>query len=161
MALEPNVELAALYAADQQDRRGDIDWTLDEPRDRERRRRVEELIEEGALATGEDYFHAAMVFQHGGSYRHFWRAHQLAKTATDLGCERARGRAAAAYDRWLMKQGKPQKYGIQFQGYEGRWQLWKVDPDTTDDERAEWNVPPLATTIERLDHMNAERPPPA
>lgn len=52
-----------------------------------------------------------------------------------------------------MRQGKPQKYGTQYVAAGPRWRvwtwgkryrLWDVDPATTDAERAEWGVPPLA-----------------
>ena len=36
-------------------------WPATAERDRARRRRVAELIEAGALTTGADYFHAALV----------------------------------------------------------------------------------------------------
>jgi hypothetical protein len=55
-------ELRRLYDADQSDRdsrrlRPDL-WE----RDRARRRRVQELIDSGALVSAEDHYHAAMVF---------------------------------------------------------------------------------------------------
>lgn len=64
-----------------------------------------------------------------------------------------------AYDRWLMHQGKPQKYGTQYQRVGRHVTFYRVDPDTTDDERAEWNVPPLAHALQRLERMNAQPPP--
>src|SRR5918995_4490380 len=136
-----NRELARLHKADQADRKGAIDWSTLRPRDAERRRRVTELIEAGALATGADHFHAAMVFQHGDGLDDFWRAHELARAAVELGHERARSLVAKSYDRWLMHQGRPQKYSTQYQGVNGRWTLYTVDPATTDDQRAGWNIP--------------------
>ncbi len=59
-----NKELLALFEEDQEDRGGEMPADLLE-RDRERRRRVQELIELAALREPADYFHAAMVFQHG------------------------------------------------------------------------------------------------
>jgi transposase len=66
------------------------------------------------LQAPEDYFHAAMVFQHGETLDDFWRAHELAKRGAELGHPNCRWLTAAAYDRWLMNQGKPQKYGTQY-----------------------------------------------
>ncbi len=63
----------------------------------------------------------------------------------ELGHRAARWLAAAAHDRWLMRQGKPQKYGTQYVTEGDRWRLWEVDPATTDQERKEWSVPPLAS----------------
>jgi hypothetical protein len=160
-----NAELRRLFEADQRDRSGDIrevDWDQLRDRDRQRRRRVEALIAGGALRRGphaEDYFHAAMVFQHGEGSDDIRRAYELASKAAELGMDRARWLAAAAYDRWLMTEGRPQKYGTQYQARDGRWVLYEVDPATTDDERAEWNVPPLAESLARAEQMTRERPP--
>ncbi len=153
-----NQELEAICEADQQDRKGDISPGLVE-RDRARRKRVEELVAAKALHTKEDYFHAALVFQHGEELADYWQAHELAKKASKLGHRSGRWLAAAALDRWLMVQGKSQKYGTQYRSDSGRWELWQVDPNTTDAERAEWNVPPIAKALERTAEMNRTNPP--
>jgi hypothetical protein len=91
-----------------------------------------------------------MVFQHGERLEHFWRAHELALKAAELGHPQpARWLAAAAYDRWLMCQGQPQKYGTQYIAEEVYWKLSDIDPATTDTERAAWGVPPLAKALAR------------
>jgi hypothetical protein len=101
-----------------------------------------------------------MVFQHGADRAHVLRAHELAKRAAGLGSTRpARWLAAAAYDRWLMIAGLPQKYGTQFRFANGRWVLHEVDPTTTDEERARWDVPPLAEALRRADQMACDPGP--
>ena len=64
-----NKELQSLYEQDQANRRAfeQLDHEQRQQmfqRDRQRRQRVEELIESAGLEAPEDYFHAAMVFQH-------------------------------------------------------------------------------------------------
>lgn len=66
--------------------------------------------------------------------------------------------AAAAKDRWLMWQNKPQLYGTQFKKVDGRWILWEVDPTVTDEERARWNVPPLEEAKKKAEALNARAP---
>jgi hypothetical protein len=152
-------ELALLYQQDQADR---SQWQTLTPeqqksvgqRDKKRLQRVEELLANGALQDAKDYFHAAMVFQHGGTGEHYWQAHELAKRGAQLGHVASRWLTAAAYDRWLMSQGKPQKYGTQYTTRDGRWLLYEVDPATTDEQRAEWNVPSLARALQRAEKMN-------
>lgn len=61
---------------------------------------------------------------------------------------------AAAYDRWLMRQGRAQKYGTQYLIRDGRWVLYEVDPATTDAQRARWNVPPLTHSLQHIEEMN-------
>ena|SRR5439155_1578759 len=114
-----NTELQALYEEDQADRQAFEQLDHEQlqlvlQRDRARRQRVEELVEREALQTAEDYFHAAMVFQHGETLDDFWRAHELVRKGAELGHPNCRWLSAATYDRWLMNQGKPQKYGTQY-----------------------------------------------
>ena len=159
-------ELRELYEADQADRRALRSAQPPRPRDlgerdRARLERVRALLDEGAAVTGEDHRHAAMVFQHSGVLEDTWRAHELALRAVELGDDRARWLAAAALDRWLTRQGRPQKYGTQYRTAGEAWELYEVDPETTDAERAGWNVPPLAEALLRAERMTAERPPPA
>src|SRR6202011_3631592 len=52
--------------------------------------------------------------------------------------------AAAALDRLLVHEGQRQKYGTQYRTWGGAQMLVEVNPSTTDEERAEWDVPPLA-----------------
>jgi hypothetical protein len=153
-----NQELGALFDQDQADRRGELPADLDE-RD-ERRRRVEQLLAEGTVVDPDDLFCAAMVFQHGTDRTHFLRAHELAKRAAELGSTRpARWLAAAAYDRWLMTGGLPQKYGTQYRFAKGRWVLHEVDPTTSDEERARWDVPALAEALRRAAQMTCNATP--
>jgi D-serine deaminase-like pyridoxal phosphate-dependent protein len=84
-------ELRALFEEDQADRRVLVEKdqgtdrrqaiTPDEliARDARRLQRLEQLIAEGALNDADDYFHAAMLLQHGPDRVHHQRAHELAK----------------------------------------------------------------------------------
>jgi hypothetical protein len=128
-------------------------------RDQQRRQRVRELIASGALQVAADYFHAARIFQHGDVPEDAWQAYEFALQAANLGETRARWLAAAAYDRWLMYSGKPQKYGTQYVTDGKRHRLWDVNPATTDTERAEWDVPPLAEQSRKAEEATRIDPP--
>ncbi len=163
---EDRDELRQLADADQADRTAGgrtvparENWPDIVERDRARRRRVAELVEAGALSTGADHYHAALVFQHGEAPEDNWRAHELARRAAELGERRGRWLAAAALDRWRMSQGRPQRYGTQYQEVDGRWVLWDVDPTITDQERAAWDVPPLATAARMAEQLGTGREP--
>lgn len=142
--MEPNDELRRIYEEDQADRRGQMSpdiWA----RDRARRERVDAIFSAGGLRTAEDHLRAAFVFQHGDRLEHYWQAHELAMRAVELGHgPPARWLAAAAYDRWLMHQGLPQKFGTQYRLAGARYVLHEVDPLTSDEDRARWDVPTLA-----------------
>jgi hypothetical protein len=159
-----NEELKRLFEADQAERIEHPDygtpdyWALRE-RDRQRRQQVTEMIESGTCTTTKDYFHAALIFQHGDELDEIWQAHQLAKQSVELGHTPARWLAAASLDRWLMYQGQPQKYGTQFVPDSKRHRLWDVEPTTTDADRAAWGVPSLAEQLARAEEMNQSGEP--
>ncbi|HZR41565.1 MAG TPA: DUF6624 domain-containing protein [Ktedonobacteraceae bacterium] len=158
-----NSELRTLFEADQAERQhhpsaGTPEYRELRERDAQRRQRVTELIAQGALNVAEDYYHAALIFQHGESVEDIWKAHTLASTSAQLGFGQGKWLAAAALDRWLMYQSKPQKYGTQFVPDGKRWRIWDVDPTTTDADRAEWDVPPLEEQLKRAEDMTRQDP---
>jgi hypothetical protein len=154
-----NEELRSIYVADQADRaEGILEMSVID-RDLARRLRVRELLSSEAVRTAADFFHAAMVFQHGPEEEDSRIANDLARKALELGhvgeawwCSAA-WLVAASGDRLLMRQGRAQKYGTQFlrRGLGGPLELWEVDPDTTDEERAALNVPPIAEALARAE----------
>jgi hypothetical protein len=112
-----NPEMAAIYQADQADRGGGgaaVDWSQVAPRDRARRARTLELVAAGALASADDYRHAAFVLQHGSEANDYLLAHSFAIIAAARGRADAAWIAAASLDRYLMKIGRPQIYGTQY-----------------------------------------------
>jgi hypothetical protein len=158
-----NPELERLYNEDQADREGgpnaEKDWQAVSKRDEERRAKVREIVDKGGATTSADYYRAAMVYQHGTEVPEYDEAHRLALKAVELDPENGKAKwlAAAAKDRSLMWQGKPQLYGTQFRKVDGRWILWEVDTSITDEERAKWNVPPLAEQMKKVETLNAPR----
>jgi len=161
-----NGELAELFRADMDERT--VHPAYDTPeyralreRDAGRRRRLKEIVESGGLKEAEDYYHAAWILNHGESLEEIWQAHLLAKEAAELGLRRARWLVAAAFDRWLMYQGKPQKYGTQIVPDGKRQRVWDVEPSTTNDERAQWDVPTLEEMNRRAGEVTRNEPMPS
>jgi hypothetical protein len=160
-----NADLVQLVKEDQEDRRGGaggIDWEQVAPRDRERCLRVKAILAVGGAKTPDDKLNAALVLQHSEELVDFELAHRLAKEAAEADADLAGARwlAAAALDRSLVRAGKPQKYGTQSILQDGRWVVAEVDPAVTDEERALWEVPPLAESRRRVEALNALRPTP-
>lgn len=159
-----NEELLALYSADRQERidqprMGTPEYTAMRERDHQRRIRAAAILSTLVAPAAADLYHAALLFQHGDLAEDAWRAYELAREAAERGEERARWLTAAAYDRWLMYQSKPQKYGTQYTHDGIRHRLWDVDPATTDAERAAWNVPPLAEQLRKAEEATRIDPP--
>jgi hypothetical protein len=151
---ESDETLTAHFEADQSSRR---ELRMSAADDRVRLRYVLSALVDRALLTPADYHHAAMILHHGPAREHTHLAYELARRAAEAGYRPARWLAAAALDRWLMHAGLPQKYGTQFHDVHGSYQLWMVDPTTTDEERVEWDVPPLAQQQERARDWPATR----
>jgi hypothetical protein len=167
MELNPeylNTELKRLYEVDVHDHsnvppHGTPEYIAMRERDKQRRQQISDLIERNQVQMAADFFHAAQIFQHGDTPDDAWKAHELALRSVKLGEPRAKWLAAAAYDRWLMYSGTPQKYGTQFVPDDRRQRLWDVDPATTDDERAAWDVPPLAEQLRKAEEATRLDPP--
>jgi tetratricopeptide (TPR) repeat protein len=156
---DSNRELIRIEMDDQADRSAaPIDWSALGKRDLERRTRVRKIIAAGAARTAYDFRSAALVMQHGDGADDYRMAHELAMRAVALDPNDKGGRwlAAATEDRYLHCIGKPQIWGTQFRRNTGG--PWTMDPidetAVTDEERAKWNVPPLAEAKRRLADAN-------
>lgn len=112
-------------------------------RNKHRRDQAKSIIKSTEQFSGDDYFHACIIFMHGDCPDDFWEAYTFGLKSADLNHKTAKRFAAAAYDRWLMYQGKPQKFGLQYVPDGVKLRLWDVNPETKDEERQDWDVPPL------------------
>ena len=114
----PNTEIVAIFAADQADRQqfGSIDWAVVGPRDEARRTRVRQMLDEGLLRAADDYYYAAMVYQHGEAPEDYLLAHALAMAAQAAGRPDAAWTAAATLDRFLQHVDRAQIFGTQYAG---------------------------------------------
>jgi len=120
-----NKEMAKIFEADQKDRQGGMNitqeqWKQIDARDLQRREQVRKLLGAGELVTGEDFEHAAFVFQHGTQPSDYLMAHILAVSAIARGDARARWISAATLDRYLHSIKQPQVFGTQY--------TWKDTP---------------------------------
>lgn len=153
-----NAELAAIHDADQAARStpAEIDWTVLLPEDRRRRERVQELLSAGEARAAIDYYHAAMVFQHGENLDDFRLAHALSTIAMSLEPEEKQYRwlTAASWDRIMATQLQPQWYGTQFHSDDKGMFLYPVaDGVVSDEDRKAMQVPTLAETRARLEEL--------
>lgn len=93
-APKDNEELARLYREDQGDRTSQDGKPLDGafviPRDKARLARAKELYTQNRLQTGGDYYHAAMILQHGDESEDYLLAHELCVVSIARGENRAK-----------------------------------------------------------------------
>lgn len=120
-ASEDNVKLTELYKVDQSSRQnGPIDWAKLNHEDEARRVEVHRMLDAGEVRTGTDYYHAAMVYQHGQTPDEYLLAHVLAMDAVARGSNEAKWLSAATLDRYLRAIWQPQVFGTQFQSRNGQ-----------------------------------------
>ncbi len=140
--IQDNQELKRLHDEDQADRtppKGkEIDWAIVGPRDVARLTRVKELLTQNLLQTGNDYYRAALVLQHGEEPEDFLLSHEFCVIAIAKGKndKDTKWLAASSEDRFLMNIGRPQRFATQFR-FEGNGpiQLYQVGPGVTDEMR--------------------------
>ncbi len=139
---QDNQELRRLHDEDQADRSprdsNPIDWAVVWPRDRARLSRVKTLFSEDGLRTANDYYHAAMILQHGDAPEDFLLAHEFCVVAITKGKndKDTRWLAASSEDRFLMNIGRPQRFATQFRSEgAGPLKLYPVDTTVSDSLR--------------------------
>ncbi len=120
---------------------------------RERCQRVIDLYAQGAILEARDNFHAALVLLYGERTAHYELATMFAHRAARLGESRAWSVVAMAQDRWLIAEGQPQRFGTQIIRQGGRWTLGRIDPQTTDLQRAMYGVLPLYVQQQRAEQL--------
>ncbi|MBL8820373.1 MAG: hypothetical protein JNL58_30395 [Planctomyces sp.] len=135
--LSADRQLEYMYEQDQSDRYSGrfimMPW-----RDQDRLMKTRKLVkdETGQLEsfsrqTASSKYHAAMILQHGDSPEDYKAAYYLALAADEDGMSEARSLWRAAYDRWQVSIGQPQKYGTQFK--------LRIGPTGVQNESAEPN----------------------
>jgi hemerythrin len=104
-----------LFEEDQKDRAtANADWDKVSAHDTEHRKLVHQMLEAGALKTGQDFEDASFIFQHGDKPEDYLLAHILALAAMEKGDAKARWIAAATLDRYLQSVKQPQVFGTQY-----------------------------------------------
>ena len=113
-----NAEMKRIFDEDQAVRQNPatIDWKIVSRDDETRRQQTRKLLDAGKLRSGDDFFHAAFIFQHGETPDDYLLAHTLATIANGRGSRDATWIAAATLDRYLQNIGQRQIYGTQYRG---------------------------------------------
>jgi len=138
-----NKELEALYLADQTERES---GTFNPYDDENRLEKAIKIINRTELNHYRDYFHIAILYQHGRLPEHFKQAQRYALQSMKLNPEfkLAKWLASAAEDRYLLSIGKEQVWGTQFRGF-GCVDSAPFNKNAkTDQQRIERGVPTLA-----------------
>jgi hypothetical protein len=97
-----------------------------------------------------------LILQHSSEADDYLLAHEMCMAAVAKSEMDARWLAAATEDRFLMKIGRKQRFGTQYEPADepGKFRLAPTDPQVTDDLRAVLGTPSLAeakATASRFD----------
>lgn len=158
-----NKKIYKLFLEDQKDHSAvkirsyntEDDWQKLTERDKRRQKALLKILSNKKIHfSGEDYFMAGIIFQHGTTIKDSKKAISLAKKGAKLGNDKAKWLFAAATDRLLIRQNKKQKFGTQFQKKKNKWRLYPVDSRVTDRERAKYNVIPLKQSRAKVKEWN-------
>jgi tetratricopeptide (TPR) repeat protein len=159
---QDNTELKQMHDADQAARmQQPIDWSVLVKQDSLRRVRTYQLLDSGKVTTGKDYYHAAMIFQHGvfGDTTSSAMAVKLMRKALEKDSSVNRWLLAAAIDRNLMYSGRPQIYGTQYTAnmQNPKMHLYTIDStQISDEERQYYHVGSVAEIREKERQMGLE-----
>ena len=141
-----------IFQEDQADRNNQDFWDRLEyyaNRDKDRQKQVNQLLAEDKIVDGEDCYYSAMIFHHSPHISDLEKAKTLAQKSIDKNFKPVKWLYAAITDRILVSEGKPQKFGTQYYLEANRKILFDYDVTTTDEDRAEYNVPPLEEILSR------------
>lgn len=160
----PHELLKKLYQEDIADRERMTNWgdqvqlSQLKARDKTRRMQTAQFIKDQQLTEAVDFYHAALIFQHGDAVDDFQQAHHLARQSLNMGYEGSKWMYASTYDRWQLAAGKPQIYGTQFVlNTEGKWQFAEpLDRTFADSERLKYGLPPIDKALEEFQKRNAK-----
>lgn len=155
-----NSDLYWMAEEDQQMRTDPEDlqnWDAIIEADRRHREKTLQIIATEGLSHPDDFFRAALIFQHGEGSNDFMMANSLAMQGRALapGHSGLKWIYAASMDRWLWSKDKPQIYGTQSVLRDSLWTLQPIDTTAvTDKERSELGLPSLQYYRDRVKSMN-------
>ncbi len=141
-----DIELEKLYYEDKKERDEfkDSKESLNtlETHDRKRLKEVKRLLPDVDTAEIWNCHYLAYLLIHGDTTEDYQMAHEYAKKAVEMGSSVTKWLYAATLDRWLVSQGKPQKFGTQYKIVNGKKELFPIDGSTTNEERIEYGITP-------------------
>lgn len=143
-------ELRKLYEKDKRERTdSSINGDVLKQHSEQKIKRAKELIQEIDTNDIWNLHYLAYLLQHGTTIEDYKMAHEFAKKAVKLGSTVSKWLFAATLDRWLVSQGKKQKFGTQFKkNNKGVWEILPVDGTISNEQRKEYGVPPLNKALE-------------
>lgn len=141
-----HLELEQLYLEDHKERSSKTNTTINQDTAR-RIQRLKQIIPSIDTTEIWNCHYLAYLLQHSDDSADYKLAHEYAKKAIEMGSTVTKWLYAATQDRYLLSQGKKQKYGTQFIKKGDVWEMAPFDNSITDAERAKYFVPPISDAL--------------
>jgi len=109
---------------------------------------VRGYVETRRVSSLPDHLHAAALLYQGTHPDDYALAHELALAASEAGLRPARVMVARSWDRLLVSRGQPQIYGTELRDTDDGLAMVDLSGEVSDEERAEWDIPPLAALVQ-------------
>jgi len=130
-------------------------------RDEERVKAILKYDKKGQLCTVEDKWYGAWILTQADSVETLERAYQLAQDTMNARYANGPWLVAYVFDMKRVAQGYRQSYGSQTQVNERNQRcLVEIEPDVTDEQRAKYNVRPIADEYRQVLDANGYRDDP-
>jgi hypothetical protein len=152
-----NPELKRIFDEDQRDGRPYNTRRQREETDGRARSRIDavsEIIKKEQLQSPDDYYHAAIIFQHGSRPEDYLMAHVLASVAGFKGHRRGAWLTAASLDQFLLSLGRPQIFGTIY----GKGGFERYEAFLSDAIRSQYCVPPREVRVKNEEAIRRGAP---
>lgn len=138
-----NTDLESLYYEDKEQRESaktPKQVELLESITRKRVIRVKEMIPFIDDSEIWNCHYIAYILHHSNQVQDYKLAHQYATKAVEMGSSAAKWLYAVTLDRWLVFQGKKQKFGTQYEIKKGNKHYFPSDGTVSDKERSSFGI---------------------
>lgn len=145
---EVSMRLRTLYEAEAADA---ANVTADKAeRDKARTKEVLKTLKKGLVCSAEDQFYASWVIRHSTDVDTLQTAYDLAVASMKGHIDRSNWLTATTFDRLQVYSGFPQRYGSMIGHEKGVVCLYEIDPTVTDEDRAQYRMPPIADQYQKV-----------
>lgn len=145
---EVSMRLRTLYEAEVADATNVTPDKAD--RDKARSKEALKTLKKGLVCSAEDQFYTAWVIRHSTDVDTLQTTYDLAVASMKGHIDRSNWLTATAFDRLQVYSGFPQRYGSMIGHDKGVVCLYDVDPNVTDEDRAQYRMPPIADQYQKV-----------
>lgn len=122
--------------------------------EKQTRKEIIAMLKKGEIKTSDDFYRAAMLFQHGKDFKSYALAVTFAAISGHLGEPWGRSLYVMALDRFLLSINQKQHFGTNFEKVKGKWRLSLYNKKTSDFERQFYLIEPIKKIMQEIKKLN-------